>query len=337
MKDIYMQNIKEYIGEILSTSLSVKPVQKSSLGRLPLYIGEAYRLYDAQIYDHPLMLVELKEDTGLSTGQIEKHLELISKALNKKVVLVANRMPALNRHRLIEKGVSFIVPGKQLFMPDMLLDLRENFVRAVNRKNNGKLLPSAQYILLYHLLHPHDKVPLTDLPFKAIAAKLGYTAMAITKAIDDLKSHALCQVVGTKEKYLRFAHERTELWEMSRPYLVNPVLKQVYVDKKPAVHLLQSNVSALPEYSNLNPDRQQYYAVGKTIYYELQKKGALVNENLEEGRYCVEAWKYDPVRLAKGIAKEGNVDPLSLYLSLKDRQDERIEMALDQIVKKYIW
>jgi hypothetical protein len=31
------------------------------------------------------------------------------------------------------------------------------------------------------------------------------------------------------------------------------------------------------------------------------------------------------------------VDPLSLYLSVKDSRDERIEMALDQILKKYIW
>ena len=31
------------------------------------------------------------------------------------------------------------------------------------------------------------------------------------------------------------------------------------------------------------------------------------------------------------------VDPLSLYLSLKDSTDERIEMALEKIIKDYIW
>lgn len=31
------------------------------------------------------------------------------------------------------------------------------------------------------------------------------------------------------------------------------------------------------------------------------------------------------------------VDPLSLYLSVQDKSDERIEMALDQILKKYVW
>lgn len=31
------------------------------------------------------------------------------------------------------------------------------------------------------------------------------------------------------------------------------------------------------------------------------------------------------------------VDPLSLYLSVKASRDERIEMALDQILAKFIW
>ncbi len=337
MKDTFMQNVKEYISEVLATNPSVKSVQKVSLGRLPLYIREIYRLYDARIYDWPLVLAEPKENARVGNNQIEKHLELVSKALNRKVVLVSGQMSAINRHRLIEKGISFIVPGKQLFMPDMFLDLRESFAGAVNRKNKDKLLPSAQYILLYHLQHSHDQVQLSDLSFKVMAAKLNYTPMTITKAVNDLKSHALCRVEGTKEKYIRFEQERPKLWETALPYLVNPVLKQVYVDKRPVVPLLQSNVSALPEYSDMNPDRQQHYAIEKAMYYELQKKGALVNENPEEGRYCIEVWKYDPARLAKGITGGGNVDPLSLYLSLKDSQDERIEMALEQIVKKYIW
>jgi len=31
------------------------------------------------------------------------------------------------------------------------------------------------------------------------------------------------------------------------------------------------------------------------------------------------------------------VDPLSLYLSFKNSYDERVEMALEQIIEKYIW
>ncbi|MBC8490626.1 MAG: MarR family transcriptional regulator, partial [Bacteroidetes bacterium] len=71
--------------------------------------------------------------------------------------------------------------------------------------------------------------------------------------------------------------------------------------------------------------------------YALQKNSELVNQNEYEGRYYLEVWKYNPNTLAEGITEESNVDPLSLFLSLRDMQDERIEMALDQIIEKFIW
>ena len=52
-----------------------------------------------------------------------------------------------------------------------------------------------------------------------------------------------------------------------------------------------------------------------------------------DGDYIVELWRYDP-----GIFTETNyVDPLSLYLAYKDSEDERIEMALEQIINDYTW
>ena len=125
---------------------------------------------------------------------------------------------------------------------------------------------------------------------------------------------------------------------MADPFLVNPVLRRVYVDKKPEVFMLHSNFSALPAYSDMNPSSQEYYAIEKNIFYGLQKGGKLVNLNEQEGQYCLEVWKYNPEKLSEGVAEENNVvDPLSLYLSLKDSSDERIEMALDQIIEKNIW
>jgi hypothetical protein len=36
-------------------------------------------------------------------------------------------------------------------------------------------------------------------------------------------------------------------------------------------------------------------------------------------------------------AKEHIVDPLSLWLSLRDNQNDRIHMALDEIEEKFLW
>ena len=113
----------------------------------------------------------------------------------------------------------------------------------------------------------------------------------------------------------------------------------MYVDEKPKdLFLLQSNTSALPKYTDLNPSRQEYYAIEKNVFYSLQKSKALVNPNAYEGRYALEVWKYNPLALVDKLPNDGIVvDPLSLYLSMQDNRDERIEMALDQIIENFIW
>lgn len=331
-----MQNLDSYINNILGTIMDPTPVSAAEQERLPFFIRQAYKLYFARLFNQSLILAELKEGTAFTNSQIEKHLHLLRQNMNKKVALVSNNMTAITRRRLIDRGVNFIVPGKQLFLPEFLIALKEDFSNRNKKSKKATLLPSGQFILLYYLLHQNEKVQLTNLSFKEIAAKLGYSSMAITKAIEDLKNHGLCTITGGKEKYIQFEYGKNVLWEKAKPFLINPVLKQVYVDRKPNIVLLGSNLTALPEYSDLNPDSQNYLAVDKTIFYGLQKSGELVNENAEEGPYCLEVWKYNPIKLAEGISKQRNVDPLSLYLSLKDNLDERVEIALEQIINKYI-
>jgi hypothetical protein len=49
-------------------------------------------------------------------------------------------------------------------------------------------------------------------------------------------------------------------------------------------------------------------------------------------------WKYNPMVLVDELPNDRPVvDPLSLYLSVKDSTDERLEMALDKILEKFIW
>lgn len=337
MKNMIMK-LQKYIEDILGYVMVIIPIPKQELGMLPMYVNEIYKLYRVTLGDIHFIVIEYKDADAFSISQLEKHCELILAHLNQKVVLLAEDVSALYRKRLIEKGVNFIVPDKQLFLPDFLMDLREGKNNAGRKKKTEKLLPSAQFILLYHILHRPIAGHIEDDSFTQLALRFGYTKMAITKAVDNLAYNGLCTIEGTKEKYLRFAGERSELWNSALPLFVNPVFKQVYIDEKPeGLLLFHSNESALPEYSDMNPSRQPYFAIERSKFYDLQKKGQLKNPNEHEGAICLELWKYNPEKLANGITKAENVDPLSLYLSLRDNRDERVEDALEMIIKKYIW
>lgn len=331
----------KYIEDTLGIQPTVTPIAKSYLNRLPLYLHEMFKLYRINLFNTEIILAELKNDDELSIQQTEKQVQQIKSLLNPKVVVMLENVQAYNRKRLIEKGINFIVPGKQLYMPDLLIDLRERFVHPKAKPKKEALLPSAQCLLLYHILQQNQQWKLEEHPFKELAKKLGYTPMAITNAIDNLKYHELIDVTGEKEKFIQFRYKRQELWNMAmeQNLLVNPVLKTVFVDEMPkGLFLLHCHASALPEYTDLNPGKQEYFAIEKTAFYELQKSNVLVNPNEQEGKYALEVWKYNPLTLANALPNELNVvDPLSLYLSIKDSRDERIEMALEQILEKYVW
>jgi len=46
-----------------------------------------------------------------------------------------------------------------------------------------------------------------------------------------------------------------------------------------------------------------------------------------------ELWRYDPTLLAN----TDKVDSLSLVLSFQDNPDERIQMAVDDVLRKFPW
>ena len=336
-----MEKTAQYLKETLGLEQTIIPIAKTNMNRLPLYILELYNLYDTDLFNTKILLAELKNEDEISILQTEKQVKQIKNILNQNVVVVLENIQAFNRKRLIEKGINFIVPGKQIYMPDLLMDLRESFVHPNIKIRNEPLLPSAQFLLIHHIIYRHPKWCMEERPFKEIAQKLEYTPMTISNAIENLKYHDLVEVKGDKEKFIRFRLERHELWNTSIKFnlLRSPVIKTVFVDEKPkGLFLLECNESAIPEYTDLNPSRQKYYAVEKSVFYDLQKSKALVNQNDYEGKYALEVWKYNPLILVNELSNDlPVVDPLSLYLSLYDKEDERIEIALDQIIDKYIW
>lgn len=327
---IIMEDLKKYIIKTIGTEIDIESVRDSKLNKLPFFILHSYNYYYAELFGQRLLLVELKDDNNFKIRQVDIHFRLIQEVFQEKLLLLIQNLDALGRKRLIEKGISFIVPGKQLFIPSMMIDLQESFSKPIVKSE--KLLPSAQLILLYKILKRDENIERYNL--KEISGKLKYTQMAITKAVNNLTLLGLCTTTGSKEKYLKFEYEIPELWNKAFPFMITPVLKQLYIDDLPGIsQIYKSNETALASYSDMAESRQEFYAVDRSLFYDMRKKGMLTNLNETEGHYCLEVWKYNPELLANN----NNVDPLSLYLSLKENPDERIEMALEQIIEKYIW
>ena len=330
-----MEKLKEYIHQILGKDLEIKELPNDYTNKLPFVFKNNFNFYVTHLHNHKLILVQVNKEDAFNAAQLRQQVLAIQKVLDEKIIIVSEDITAINRKRLIDQRISFIIPGKQMFLAELLIDIQD-FNKDKEFQKEFLLLPSAQLILLYQILHKEDN--LSQYTFKKLAEKFQYTQMGITKAIENLKRLAIVEVVGTKEKNIVFETDTPKLWKSIEKHLISPVLKTVYVDEKPKIKLYYTNTTALEEYSNMNPSNLEYFAIEKTKFYELEKTNQLVNLNNESGNYALEVWKYNPEIITKDITKKNSVDPLSLYISLKEGFiDERTDMALDQIIEKYIW
>ena len=67
------------------------------------------------------------------------------------VVYVTTTLASYERKRLVQQKVPFIVPGNQLYLPELAIDLREYFRRRSVPPTNG-FSPSTQAMLITALL-----------------------------------------------------------------------------------------------------------------------------------------------------------------------------------------
>ena len=337
-----MNDIQKYLKDVFGLDVLILSIDSGLLVKLPVYLTELYILTKMQILNRELIFARHKADVEIGVKQTYKHFQQIKKVLNLDVVLLSDQMMSYKRKRLIQQGINFLVPGKQLFLPVILMNLSENLGSSKKESSAGEcLLPSSQLILLYHLFENDEGIGLEGFSFKEIAMKIGYSAMAISNAVDNLKNLSLVEVYGGKTKCLRFLHKKYDLWRMAldENRFINPIVKTIYIDNLPENYpFLKSNLSALSCYSDINSDSQQYYAIEKTEFYKLIKSGIIDEYNDYEGDYALEIWKYDPKILADKFSKSQQlVDPLSLYLCLLNSSEARVEMALDEIISKFIW
>ena len=69
--------------------------------------------------------------------------------------------------------------------------------------------------------------------------------------------------------------------------------------------------------------QERHWAISKQ---EAQQLGADLHK--EFGEHVVEVWRYDP----KLLGENGMVDRLSLYLSLRDTEDERVRKEVKKLI-----
>ncbi|MFM7181150.1 MAG: hypothetical protein ACKO2G_06765 [Verrucomicrobiales bacterium] len=299
---------------------------------LPLFLRERYQFRRIGLFGRDCLLALEKPgmETG-SPGEYAAHVGTMLDQISEPVTLVIPQVASYARNRMVQAGTPFIVPGSQLFMPFMMVDLRERFA-AKGPAAGRPLTPAAQFILLYHLL----REPLKGRVLHEIAKLTGYTGMTITKVKDELETNGLCKTVRAgRSLVVEFNAGGRDLWHKAEQLMASPVKKSHWVRwkdwEKSRSAGLAAGYTALSMTSMIEDDPIPTTALPHHDYRMMLAKGEFREVGgPEDANVRVEAWTYDPRLLSDGPC----VDPLSLVLSLRGDSDERVQIQLQTVLAR---
>ena len=312
--DVNVQNISNYIEKVVGAEVQIEPLDKAKKQALPVLITNAYQLLHCQLLGAEVSLMVCK-DANATPMQLKKHCAIVERALEMHAAVVLPEVKPYNMKRLVDARVNTIVPGRQLFLPSLLMDLRvqRNPVDMV-----GKPMPvMAQVVVLYHL----QKHSLNGMSAQPIAELMDVSYPNINRAVKWLADNGFVELSLGREKQMQFIHEGKELWEQALPVLQSPIERVLRTDRMLDAYVCGEE--ALAELTMLAEPQERHWAITKQ---EAQQLGAELHK--EFGEHVVEVWRYNP----KLMGENGMVDRLSLYLSLRDTEDERVRKEVKGLV-----
>ncbi len=326
------QQTVRYLNQVLGEE-SVRVALNGKTAQLPYFLQDSYEVLPGELLGRPITLACVKGRQPLAAQQVDQHAKRLRELLQAPVIIALPEVTPGERKQLIAHGVAFVVPDRQLFAPQMGVILTERF-GAAPRREHELASPATQALLVWFLNHH----PITETwhPFEE-AATLGYAGMTATRAIRELLQFNLFELeVRGRAKYLKLNGSRRDLWEKAKPHLRTPVLRTMWTYDRRILEVTgarRAGESALARLTMLNEPQQQVVAMTAEAGQRARQAGIFFEPREIADGIAVQVWRYEP-----GMqAKEKTVDPLSLWLSLRDNRDDRIQMALDEIEEKFLW
>jgi len=327
MKNL-IKDFERYLIETLGIAIEVEKWKRAT--KLPFYLRDRYQFYRTNFLNQPLLVMAARKETEQTPATIRKHLIAVCDLWEGEAIYLAQQATAYNRKRLIEHKVPFVIPGNQMYLPMFAIDLREYF-RTI-RKSIPKFSPSTQTVVL-HALISYDAETYTP---KKLSKKLGYSPMTLTRAFDELETCEIGEVtMKGRERVLYFPESRNELWEKVKLNMRNPVKRRAWITHEFMSWLkIKAGLNALAHYSLLNEPARKTFAVSADEWKFQQQRNTIIEvPSNEPDAYEVEIWSYSP----RIFTDENLVDRFSLFLSLQEDNDERVQSALQEMMENVQW
>ena len=286
---------------------------------LPLYISGNYEIDEAVVSNNRFIVMSPIGDLP-TLPSMKKHMEKVQEIDDVPVAFHLKNLSDYRRKGMLESNIPFMTE-KQIFFPFIGTLLMEE-------KNKNlyidKFMFSTQQLFLMYLYNGQNRMYVAN-----VGKKLPYSAMTLSRAVKQLEASELFLVYKDGvNKVIESKYDRRDLVERVKPFLSNPVRKYGYIEKSRIdENMVLASESALAKNSMLNSPKLITYAIDEQKIDKNQMENELVDPNKQ---VKLELWGYDP----KLFSDDHVADSLSVALSLRDIEDERIEEAIEECIER---
>ncbi len=289
--------------------------------QLPLFILNDFLVQKAIINDIECLSLTPKGDLP-TLPAFKKQISIIKEIENVPIFLQLDAISSFRRQNLLENKIPFILKDKIVYLPFMATYLTN---AQYGDKNVEKISLATQLLFTWILYQNTNKYYVSD----AIKS-LGFSNMTLTRSYRQLCATQLFEEHKDSRKiFLTTNLSKVDLFNKMRPYLQSPFYTQGYILKKEITKdMIPAGEFAFSQYTYINPPNLKTYAIEKKHVknIKLQRECYSYDEQVE-----LQIWKYNPLLFSQN---KKDIDDISLILSLLGNEDERLDIEIENLLKK---
>ena len=289
--------------------------------QLPLFILNDFLVQKAIINDIECLSLTPKGDLP-TLPAFKKQISIIKEIENVPIFLQLDAISSFRRQNLLENKIPFILKDKIVYLPFMATYLTN---AQYGDKNVEKISLATQLLFTWILYQNTNKYYVSD-----AVKSLGFSNMTLTRSYRQLCATQLFEEHKDSRKiFLTTNLSKVDLFNKMRPYLQSPFYTQGYILKKEITKdMIPAGEFAFSQYTYINPPNLKTYAIEKKHIknIKLQRECYSYDEQVE-----LQIWKYNPLLFSPN---HKNIDVISLILSLLGKEDERLDIEIENSLKK---
>lgn len=317
-----------FINDAFGLDFQIDKVEK--IKAMPIYMTARRTFYKVYNSEMSFILISVNENETFGVVALSKQQTEFEAKCGMPVCFYFDSLKRSQRDSLINHHVPFISADNQLYLPFLGIAIHNNFKKKQEIKID-KMMPLTQSLFLYILYEcKGEKIAKKD-----AADALKVTRTSITRASEQLVRMGLInQENAGKECYMWAELNGMELFRKAEQYLINPVQDEfITEDNLNMKDLSLAGESALAKVTMLNPPKIKCLAIDKDLCKNKTFDKLDAKWETKKKLNRLQLWKYNPSL----FEKNGVVDPISLYMTLKDSEDERIIGSLEEMMEDFKW